>query len=134
MTISCPKCGQSYEVEVDAIGKECECQCGYKFKLVSLNKTGTIKQSVPTSAALGVAIAFRIIACFILACGFLSVIGGIAYFAHGGKGGLIAITIGFSASVIASLPLFAMSIIIESLAKIASNTSEIVRKMSIDGK
>ena len=137
MTISCPKCKQVYEVEADAIGKECECQCGNTFvaeikqepaKQPAVKKVITVTRPAPTakSAAPSVAIAFRVIAYIMLAGGILTMLAGI-------EAGSIAAMSGIG-GIIASLPLFAISIIIESLAKIAENTSEMARKMSINGK
>lgn len=139
--IACPKCGAVYSVEVDFIGKECECTCGKTFiaevrHARDIQKlTLPVKQPVQTQTANPkpqktpvpfTAIFFRIVGYALLTIGLLIIIiPSLAYNLSGFVGGLL----GGGGFILSSIPFFVISQIITFLSEIAHNTYELRRRL-----
>ena len=137
--IICPECKKSFNIDESDIGKECECPCGNTFKAEAIQESNqkttqkvkkktmpeVQKQNRPYIQPLpdaefpsgGGAFAFRVL-------GILLLIGGIIGMIAGIKEGESAVLPGISL-IAASLPFFAISVVIEALVQIEKNTRRI---------
>jgi len=78
-TIICNKCGQKFEVNQETIGKECECECGYKF-IATAMRAPTVLHGVHSTILYNESIPSTFLSIVVRICGLLSFVAGVVVF------------------------------------------------------